>query len=450
MHACRSCRPVLFALVLVTLPGLSPARGGDFSADKVALYRHFSLQEFQANSAMDCWGYVSASGREYAIIGLSTGTRFVEITDPSNAVSVGHVPHSRGAKDIKVYRDYVYSSTDSGPTHIIDVSDIDNGNIVHVKTISQGTHNLAVNEESGYLYLARGGPMLIWDLADPVNPVHVGTWPDETHDAQVVTYTEGPYAGREIAFVFAGWSRRLDILDVTSKGSIQVLGSTSYPDAGYTHQGWLSEDRRYLYVDDELDEINNGTTTRTLVVDVQDLTRPTLVNDFTTGLPATDHNLYVRDGFIYEANYSSGLRIFDTRQDPTEPVEAGYFDTYPDDDTRGYGKGAWTAYPFFPSGTVIVSDVDYGLFVLDVREAIGQGPCVRDPAWVCDADVDGNGAVNPVDKGLIEANFCTVGDCSPDALCQFDLDCNGTVNPVDSGIVQSLFGQCDIPRVECP
>ena len=78
------------------------------------------------------------------------------------------------------------------------------------------------------------------------------------------------------------------------------------------------------------------------------------------------------------------------------------------------------------------------------------GGCSRDPVWLCDGDVDGDGQVNPVDAGLVQAVFCALGDCTPDALCNYDLDCNGQINPVDSGIVQSLFGICEPPRNVCP
>jgi hypothetical protein len=76
--------------------------------------------------------------------------------------------------------------------------------------------------------------------------------------------------------------------------------------------------------------------------------------------------------------------------------------------------------------------------------------CFREPEWVCDGDVDGNGTVNPVDVGLVQAAFCSAGDCADDDLCQYDLDCNAAINPVDAGIVQSLFGGCEKPRGVCP
>jgi hypothetical protein len=184
-----------------------------------------------------------------------------------------------------------------------------------------------------------------------------------------------------------------------------------------------------------------------MIMDVRDLENPVPAGEFTSGFTSTDHNLYVRDGFIYEANDASGLHIFNA-SDPTNPVWVGYFDTYPPDDSVDY-VGAWSVYPFFPSGTVIVSDREGGLFVLDVSEAIASS-CVRDPAWVCDGDVDGDGQVNPVDAGLVQSAFCIGDDCTDDARCNYDVDCDGQINPVDSGIVQSLFGTCELPRDVCP
>ena len=127
MESCRYRGVCLLALLgLFGSLAVGPAVA-QFPAEKVAMYSHVTLRDMGASSALDCWGYVSESGREYAIVGLNTGTSFVEITDPSNPVVVGMIP--RGGKDMKVYKHYVYSSTDGGPFLIIDVGDIDNGNI---------------------------------------------------------------------------------------------------------------------------------------------------------------------------------------------------------------------------------------------------------------------------------------------------------------------------------
>jgi hypothetical protein len=182
----------------------------------------------------------------------------------------------------------------------------------------------------------------------------------------VVSYTEGPYAGREILFGFSE-ERGVDIVDVTDKSNMFLLSRTAYPGVRYCHQGWTTPDRRYLYVNDELDEGVTATTTRTLIFDIQDLMSPQLVGTFTTGLPSRDHNLYVHACLLYQANYSTGLRVISIAN-PEAPVEVGFFDTYPENDAVNF-DGAWSVYPYFESGTVILSDIDRGLFVFDVNEA---------------------------------------------------------------------------------
>ena len=407
----------LFAACAVCLIAAAPA-AGQFPAENVTLYRNLTLSDFGAGFAEDSWGYVSPAGREYAIIGLSTGTGFVEITDPANPVIVDVMTQPNRGRDMKVYQNYVYSSSDSGPTHVYDLANIDNGVITHVRTLNVGTHNLAVDEVSGFLYLTGGGRTNIYDLSDPADPTFVGVWPHQTHDAQVVTYTQGPYAGRQIEFAFAGRDLRLDIVDVTDKSNIFLVGRTSYPKPGYTHQGWLSADRRYMYISDELDNIQ-----RTTVIDVSDLANPTFVGDFTTGLPSTDHNLYVHNGFIFEANYTSGLRIFDA-SDPVNPVEVGYFDTYPENNDPGF-RGAWNVYPFFPSGTVIVSDRSRGLFILDVTDAVGRAPGDLN----CDGVVD-SFDIEPFLVALFDPDNYSgqYPDCDINLA---DLNDDGTINAFD-------------------
>ena len=353
----------------------------------MAFKSRLSLAQMSATFAEDSWGYVSPSQREYAIIGLSQGTGFIEITDPDNPVIISIEPQPVNGRDMKVYQNYVYSSVDSGPTFIYDVSDIDNGNITLVNTISAGTHNIFIDEVSGFLYLAIGGPLDIYSLADPVNPAFVGRWNGETHDTQVMTYTSGPNAGKQIAFVFAGRSERLDIIDVTDKSNIVRIGTANYPSSAYTHQGWLSEDLQYIYANDELDNI-----ARTSIFDVGDLTNPVFIQDYAPGGTAVDHNLYVKGNYIYEANYSSGLRILDA-SDPLNLVEVGHFDTYALNNGPGF-VGAWNVYPFFPSGNIIVSDRSGGLFVLDPLEAIS-------PASVADRNAGSNPASYTADAPVM-------------------------------------------------
>jgi len=366
---------------------LSPPVG--FPSRGVTLLSWLTLNELGAGvtSANDCWGYVSASGREYAIIGHSHGTTFVEVTDPTNAQFVAVIAGPTSyTRDLKVYRDFTYVVADGGGgIQVIDMTQIDSGEVLELGSVaSGGTHNVAIDTDSGYLYRCDGRPGLpMYSLADPANPTLVGIWNGGlVHDAQIVTYTSGPYAGRQIAFCCTATDATLVIVDVTDKQSPFVLANYPYPNGEGSHQGWLSEDRQYFYLNDELDEAHQGIPTTTHVIDVSDLTAPVQVSTFTNGNPAVDHNLYVRGDLIFEANYRSGLRVYDASGDPQAPVEIAFFDTYPqsDDPTNG---GLWSNFPFYPSGIVIGSDVESGLFVwrLDSQEPqFVRSDCNQDSA----------------------------------------------------------------------
>ena len=363
MNARSSCCATI-GLTAVCLLGLSAVQtaSAQYESFNVSLHAQIDLNTFGASSGNDCWGYVSPSGREYALMGVRNKAAFVEITDPAAPVWFDSVPHNSSVWcDIKVYQDHAYIVTEAGSgIQIVDMSDIDNHVITLVRTIFSpaSSHNVVIDTDSGFLYTAGGA---IFDLSDPANPARVGTgsgW----HDAQVVTYTSGPYAGREIMFASHGGAG-MGIIDVTNKSNPFRISLNGYPGLSYCHQAW-TEDLNYLYIDDELDGIP-----RTTVFDITDLANPVFLGDFSSGLNAIDHNLYVRDGIIYEANYKSGLRIFDATGDPVNPPQIGWFDTYPQSNAGGF-EGAWSCYPFFPSGTVIVSDINRGLFILDVSAAL--------------------------------------------------------------------------------
>jgi len=365
-------------------PGWLRSEGGPqpelFAASGVTLRSWLTVGELQpiATSANDCWGYVSASGREYAIIGTSDGTAFVEITDPDAATLVDLIvgPNSLW-RDIKVYQDYAYAVSEGGSgIQVISLANLDGGDVTLVRTVTTSgttaTHNVAIDTVSGYLYRCGGSNngLRIYSLADPSNPVWVANWSDRyVHDCQVKTFTEGPYAGRQIVFACSGFNggfdqTGLDVIDVTNKSNIINVSRTLYPAPGYSHQGWLSPDGHYFYLDDELDEQDYGIPTTTRVIDVSDINSPTPVSTYTNGNTSIDHNLYTLNNLIYAANYRSGLRVFDA-SDPLAPVEVAYFDTDDTSDAPTF-NGMWSNYPYFPSGTVIGSDIERGLFVFSV------------------------------------------------------------------------------------
>ncbi|MEC9476852.1 MAG: choice-of-anchor B family protein [Planctomycetota bacterium] len=361
------------------LPGPQPfGPVGGFESEGVNLEAWIPLNEMGSGiaSGNDCWGYTSPSGREYALMCHSSGTNVIEITNPGNPTLVGSMipgPNSLW-RDIKTYQSFAYAvSEGGGGIQVFDLSQVDNGIVTELASVTTGgtmsSHNIAIDVDNGYLYRCGGGSngLRIYRLQDPDSPVFEGSWGnDYVHDAQVVRMNGGPFAGREVAFLCTGNAPvSFDILDVTVKTNIVTLGQLIYPGGAYSHQGWLSGDQQFFYLGDELDE-GPGVPTKTFVIDVSDLTNPTLVAEYTNNNPAIGHNLYTVGDTIYEANYRSGMRIM-VATDPLNIQEVGFFDTYPDDDAAQF-NGLWSLYPYFPSGIVIGSDRERGLFVWSIGE----------------------------------------------------------------------------------
>jgi hypothetical protein len=188
------------------------------------------------------------------------------------------------------------------------------------------------------------------------------------HEVQVFTYPSGPYAGRQIAFCCGGantgnTNTGVYVVDVTNKAAPVQLSYTTYPGARYCHQSWLSNDLQRIYINDELDEGVTTNVTSTIVMNVANLSAPFVEGAFNNGNPAVGHNLYIGPGNrLFEANYRSGIRVFDLNVSATNPPETAFFDTWPGDDLPQF-NGLWNVWPWFPSGTFIGSDINRGLFV---------------------------------------------------------------------------------------
>ncbi|HIN84361.1 MAG TPA: choice-of-anchor B family protein [Phycisphaerales bacterium] len=383
-----------------------------FTFDNVILKSWLDLGAFgNPSNGNDCWGYTSPSGREYAIMGLYNKVSIVEVTSPTNPIIIGSITHSGSLwADIKVYQDVAYVSNESsGGIDIIDLANVDSGVVSLVQRLTTGgissAHNIAVDETSGFLYIVagntNGGRLVAFDLTDPRYPTLAGSQSNSPsfHDAQIITYTSGPYAGRQICFGFAGGSG-LYIVDVTNKSNMFTVSQTTYSGLNYCHQGWVGPNNEYVYLNDELDYI---ATTR--VIQITDINNPVMVGDFGWGVNSIDHNLYIKGNILYEANYTSGLRVFDLAVDPVNPPMIAFYDTYPENNSANF-NGLWSCFPYFDSGTIIGSDIERGLFVWEIGI---PDPC-NDPLGACADDIDGDGIIGVGDVLSIIENWGVCGD----------------------------------------
>ncbi len=376
----------------------------EFGCEQVDLLSFMPVHELGGGRGVrvnDVWGWTDPeTDREYAIVGRLDGTSFVDVTDPNNPVYKGNLTRTEGTppstwRDMKTYKNHVYIVADGAQNHGMQVLDltllrevgdepVEFTATTHYDKIAS-SHNIVINEDTGYAYTVGnssggetcGGGLHIINIQDPANPEFVGCFADPStgrsgtgysHDAMCITYNgpDAQHQGKEICF--GSNETALSIADVTDKAATVALSTASYPNVGYAHQGWITEDHRFFYLNDELDELSGKTDgTRTMIWDVSDLDDPQLVREYVSTNKSSDHNLYIKGDFMYQSNYQSGLRIFDI-SDAANPVPVGFFDTVPyGTDTPGFG-GSWSNYPFFKSGSVLVTSGSEGLFVVKKRQ----------------------------------------------------------------------------------
>jgi len=347
----------------------------------------------------DMWGWTDEdTGKNYALVGRNNGTSFVDVTDPLNPVYIGDLPMTEGSRanvwrDMKVYSDHVFVVADNAGAHGVQVMDLtrlrefDGEPIIFdedaIYRNVNSVHNIVINEQTGFAFAVGssgggetcGGGLHMINIQEPTNPTFAGCFADPStgrsgtgysHDAQCVIY-EGPdeeHQGQEVCF--GSNETAISIADVTDKENPIALSTGSYPDHAYVHQGWLTEDQRYFFQNDELDEISgNVEQTRTLIWDVSDLDDPLFVDEFFVPNPSSDHNLYIEGNTMYQSNYASGLQVIDITN-PEAPQRVGYFDTHPFvEDAPGF-PGTWSNFPYFDD-IVLMTSSNEGLFILDAN-----------------------------------------------------------------------------------
>ena len=387
-----------------------PGTDYEYSCLNYDLMGRITLEEMDAEAGNDCWGWTdSTTGREYAIIGVNNGTSFIDITDSTSPIYLGKLPTATvdsSWRDMKVYNDHVYIVSEAGDHglqvfNLANLRGIDSEQVFSAdytdKSFGQA-HNIAINEDSGYAYIAGARTKGIYalNLSNPLAPKLEleGSQFGYSHDAQIVNY-KGPdqdHFGKEI--YIGSNENKVDIVDVTDKSEPKLISTFLY-DHQYTHQAWLTDDHKYALLGDELDEVDSNyelkadAKTRTVIIDLSDLDKPSLHHDYEAETKAIDHNGYVKGTEFFLASYTAGLRVLDILNiDQKSISEIGFFNTFIDHNDSGLpnsttvksqdpdgdhsGKkgnseafnGAWSVYPFFKSENIIISDINSGLFIV--------------------------------------------------------------------------------------
>ena len=359
----------------------------------------------------DIWGFVDLNNnKEYAVVGLKNGTAIVDVTDPAVPVTIAHVQGMSSTwRDLKIYQHwdannnrynaFAYVTTEANQgLQIIDLGDLPNSISVSATIddfVSAHNINIAnVDYSSGkllegttpFLYVAGSnrsfGAYRVYDISNPIIPRIVTPAPEGTgyvHD--LTTFTIGDdrtsqcAEGHNPCELLVDFNENtVDIWDMTDKALPIMISSTPYENATYTHSGWWSKDKKFIFIQDEIDERSTGSNTVLRTLDISDLRTPFVSNVWTGTTQAIDHNGFAVGDTYYMSNYRRGLTVFDIT-DPNQPNEIGFFDTYPTPSANSATfAGAWGVYPFLPSGNILISDISYGLFVVTAAKNIGGTP----------------------------------------------------------------------------
>ena len=373
------------ALLPGMIPGAAlaqpPTRNLTFKAQKNDYAPAPGGQNYSA-----CWSYVHSDGREYAAIGVNGftppggGTAIYRLTDPAAPVLVGFIPGPPSTwREMKSYRDWLYVVTESQGTgaglQIIRMTNPDSpvlaatyttnfltSHTVSVDTtngllICNGTRAASPQDWTGIRILALNNPGI---GATPENPVQLSTWPAVFPvPSDQYVHDSVPIGNR--LYLSCIWAGVVRVLNITNPSAPTEIASWSYP-GGFTHNSWPDATGNWLYVTDEV----NGEPLK--IFDISNLAAPTLVNAITSNPQAIVHNAHVKGDVLFLANYTEGIRALDV-SDPAHPAEFAWADSYAGP-SGGFG-GVWEVGAFYPSGAVVASDRNSGLYVYRLETDYG-------------------------------------------------------------------------------
>ncbi|MBK8490217.1 MAG: choice-of-anchor B family protein [Saprospirales bacterium] len=346
----------------------------------MTLRGHFDVDTLPSASGTtynEVWGYTDCDSREYAIMGSARYVHFFDLFDLSNPQEIGAFPGGATTiwRDMKTYKDRAYSVCDQCQEGlmIFDLSQLP-GTVTKTNQTTEffkSAHNIFIDEEAGWLFVAgsnaNGNGAIILDLnGDPDNPVVIGT------PTLPGGYFHDIYVRNKVGYCSHG-NNGYYVYNFADPQNPVLLGTlTDYPQSGYNHSSWLSEDGQYAVMADET--FNKGLK----MLDVSNLSDIKVTDVFRSKLLAPvdtasiPHNPFIRENYIFISYYHDGVQVFDM-SDPHNVQQVAWYDTYPANTNYNGYQGCWGVYAFLPSGTILGSDMSNGLFVLSL-DSIALAP----------------------------------------------------------------------------
>ena len=323
----------------------------------------------------EIWGVV-VNDREIAVIGTTVGTHFIDVTDPTNPVELTNAFVEGAAtgpnlvhRDYHDFQGFLYAVADEGFTSTLQIIDI--RNLPESTTVVSdnndlliNSHNVFIDSTQARLYacgvrLNNGiNGMTIYDISDPVNPIELGVY--NTIEGVEVERVHDIFVRDNIAYINEG-NRGFLVVDFSDPDNPILLGTmTDYPQAGFNHSGWLDHLGNYYFLADE----NHGLDLKVVDVCEPDDLEVVQLFDTGSGIPTSiPHNILLDCNLLFASWYYEGIQIFDIT-DPLNPTLIGFYDTF-DGPDAAFFAGNWGVYPYLPSGNILASDMQGGLFIVE-------------------------------------------------------------------------------------
>ncbi|NNC94656.1 MAG: choice-of-anchor B family protein [Chitinophagales bacterium] len=327
-----------------------------FSQDNMELKSVLPFSDFMN----DIWGYQDTSGKEYALCGLQSGVAVVDVSIPNNPLQLHFIPGETSVwRDIKTWDKYAYVTNESGKgIQIIDLRFLPDsiafknweGGLLKLRT----AHNLYI-DTSGTAFVFGsnifGAGVVILDLSNsPKNPVYLGAYSDH--------YVHDGFAQKDTVYTSEIFIGEFAVVDVSNKSNPIVIARQQTP-SRFTHNCWPSPNGRFLFTTDELPGAP------VTAYDISDLSNIQKLDEYRSnpGDSVIPHNVHVLNDFLVVSYYTDGVKIIDA-SNRDNLIEVGNYDTSPFSSGPGF-DGCWGVYPYLPSGLILASDIEEGLYVLD-------------------------------------------------------------------------------------
>ncbi len=438
----------LFFTTVVLVCNLLPLHGlSSHTAKNITLAGKLTYSTAMSN----LWGYVDSAGNEYALVGLYNGVSVVNVTDPANPREVFFASAPAGDwREIQTWKRHAFVTNEtSGGLMIIDLSTLPQDTNLKVSWFTGNNypfsraHTLAI-DSNGICYIfganyGAGGVIILNVDSAPKNPQELGVFNNfYIHDGMV---------RHDTLWAAAMYIGKIAVIDVKNKSAPSLITQFTTGPPTFTHNCWLSDDSRFLFTTDE----KSGAYLA--AYDVSDLSNVKMVDRIQSAHSAGSivHNTFYRNGYLITSYYTDGVLLHDAAR-PHNLIETGFYDTSPYSGT-GF-NGCWGVYPWLPSGNIIASDIEAGLFILkptykracylegivfnskDSARMAGVSVQLLPDSLITFTDDSGRFAFGTVDSGPYSVRFSKTGFLSK--IIDSVALSNGVVTTLDAALDTAL------------